>query len=269
MSQRNTTKHLVPELGDIGDQFAHDHAGKGGAQITASAISIVDAGGYYSGTSVESALQTAGAGRTTLETNANNILNLGAASSSLLQMTIATLPGGATLTYNVTSGNEDIINVISSSEIGKIVLHNTTRGTEALISSVDTATNTITLTANVPAGWATTDVITPESQTNTSTIAGGAGKFMDIELQSSGALNQPNIKMELYWIDSGAVGQQLSIHPYETNSNPKRKTKYTNSTTYFVGNVEIPFISNRFCVAFKASGTGTAGLIVRLNGEIS
>lgn len=257
--------HLNPTqiIGLVSGTFTNLHYHSG------SAISIVDEGNFYTGTTVESALQESARGRTILESNANAIYQVNASSASLLVMTIATLPGGAVFTYNITSGNEDILNVASSSQIGKVVLHNTTRGTEALLSSCVVGTNTITLTANVPAGWQVGDTVTPESQTNTSTIAGGAGKFIDVELQSSGALNKANIILEFVVSDTGGAGSQYSLHPYESNANAKRITRNTQSTSNIGDQIELAFISNRFCLAWTASGAGTGTPIVRLAGYIT
>jgi hypothetical protein len=145
------------------------------------------------------------------ETNVNDIFrcdNPGGVSA--FAGTIATLPGGATLTYNVTSGQEGAMVPVSTSQLAKMRLYNTTRGTSALISNCVTGTNTITFTANVPAGWAITDVITIASQT----VSGGGYSWVDLEITSV-LTGKSFVFLNLY-IVSATVGDEVHTHPFET-----------------------------------------------------
>lgn len=147
----------------------------------------------------------------TAETNANDIFrcdNPGGVSA--FAGTIATLPGGATLTYNVTSGQEGAMVPTSTSQLAKMRLYNTTRGTSALIDNCVTGTNTLTLTANVPAGWQVGDVITIASQT----VSGGGFGWVDIEI-TSGPTDKASIFM-FCTIIPGAAGDTIRTHPLAT-----------------------------------------------------
>ena len=112
----------------------------------------------------------------TLDTGAsatNDIYNGTGLSVSDFVATIATLPGGAVLTYNApTSGDEANLVPTSTTQIAKMVLHNTTRSNYGLISNSVPGTNTTTLTEDVPGTWQVGDTITIRSQTNTNVIAG-------------------------------------------------------------------------------------------------
>lgn len=172
--------------------------------------------------------------------------------------TIATLPGGAVLTYTPTGGDEVNLVPSSTSLLAKMVLHNTTRGDSALISNTVVGTNTITLTDTVPAGWATTDVITIRSTTNTATVAGVA-YFIDFEITSTDipALTRA-INATPSVIDSGAANQLIMFHPYEANVGSKRdqaRTQVLGVTAFAWFNM--PIISNRYCMAWLASSSGS------------
>jgi len=147
----------------------------------------------------------------TAETNANDIFRCDSpGGASAFAGTIATLPGGAVLTYSVTSGQEGAMVPTSTSQLAKMRLYNTTRGTSALISNCVTGTNTITLTANVPAGWATTDVITIASQT----VSGGGLGWVDIEITSA-LTGKTSIFCNMQII-SATAGDAFRVHPFTT-----------------------------------------------------
>jgi len=183
--------------------------------------------------------------------------------------TIATLPGGAVLTYGaVTSGTEANIVPTASTQLAKMVLHNTTRSNDALISDVDTGTNTITLTAAVPGDWQVGDTITMRSQTNTTNPTANV-YFADLEITSDADALAQYIVLYIAWRDSGAANLDLTTHPYKTNANSNRRgvklqvaNVYTNTTT-----PPIPLLENRFCMSWAASGAGTANTTVRLAEE--
>jgi hypothetical protein len=162
------------------------------------------------------------AGAAGAETNANDIFRCDSpGGTSAFAGTIATLPGGATLTYNVTTGTEGAMVPVSTSQVGKLRLYNTTRGTSALISNCVTGTNTITLTANVPAGWVLTDVITIASQT----VTGSGQPMVDIEITSGGLLGKTNAFLG-FLVISATVGDRFTLHPFETFSASKYKNVF-------------------------------------------
>jgi hypothetical protein len=178
-------------------------------------------------------------------------------------------PSGTSVVYDtVSSGNENVIDVASAAQVGKIVLHNTTRGDSALIESVDTATNTITLTDTVPGTWANNDDITIRSQTNTAVI-GGSGYFIDIDVSEITDSTTNAIFVDLSGSDSGAAGSRYLIHPFESDS-PSKRVGVTVFVSGIVSRSIIPIgiISQKLCVAWNASGAATGRIIMRLNAEI-
>ena len=186
------------------------------------------------------------------ETNVNNIFRCDSpGGDSSFVGTIATLPGGATLTYNITSGNEGAMVPNSTSHLAKMRLYNTTRGTSALISNCVTGTNTITLTANVPAGWVVGDTITIASQT----VSGGALSWVDLEI-TSGPTNKTSVFMKLQ-CTSSTVGDTLRTHPFSASFST---SKYDTCAVLVSGQTTQVFalvnvITNIFSISW--SGTPT------------
>jgi hypothetical protein len=128
--------------------------------------------------------------------------------------TIATLPGGAVLTYNPVTGSE--LNLVpgTTTAMAKLRLYNTTRGTYALIANCVAATNTITLTANVPAGWTVGDTIDIASPTVTLGFS-----WIDLEL-TAGPYLRSHIAIATY-VQTGTLGNIFGIHPTVAFSAPK------------------------------------------------
>lgn len=205
----------------------------------------------------------------TPNTNTNDLYRGNNLSTSDFVATIATLPGGAVLTYNApTSGDDANLVPVSTSQLAKIVLHNTTRGDEGLISNCVTGTNTVTLTANVPGTWQVGDTITIRSQTNTSTFS-GVSYFVDFEITSGINDDSGYISIFISTTDSGGLVSMVT-HPYEANSTSKRLGINSQVATVlmktFANPIEI--ITSRFCMAWVASGSGTiTRLQLRLVGE--
>jgi hypothetical protein len=203
-------------------------------------------------------------------TNVNSVFKLGAgAANSDFVATIATLPGGAVLTYNApTSGNENCIGVTVASNLGKIVLHNTTRGTEALIASVVVATNTIQLMANVPAGWQVGDTITARSQTNTGTVVAGC-YFFDIDVSEAFAATVAALDVDLVFSDSGAATRVLWSHPYLAYAAPKiRQVTCQAAGVYNQRGAIVALVNQRFTLGWYASGAATAYPVINVFGYL-
>lgn len=199
-------------------------------------------------------------------TNANDIARPASCGLSNFTGTINGTPSGSTLVYTITGGtNEESIKPFSSSQIAKLVLYNTTRGTSLLISSVDIATNTITFTTAVPGAWVNTDVITARSQINT--LGVGSAFFYDHEFAAG---NIPvltrAIDVALGMSDSGGAGQTCGIHPYEAGAASKLTGPTTQSTQFTNSWPAAALINNRITLVWTASGSATALVICRLRG---
>lgn len=190
-------------------------------------------------------------------TNTNALFSATGLSSSGFTGTIATLPGGAVLTYNVVSGNEDTLNPQTSTALGKQRLYNTTRGTHALISSNVVGTNTTTLSANVPAGWVVGDTITTLSPT----IA--TAGFVDIELTTGDFVGKSTVFVSMNTIDTGGAGAIFRLHPFES---PASTAKYLAVTTQSTQRVNImylyPLKSNIISMFWTATGAGTQTIAI-------
>lgn len=229
----------------------------GGIEINAGTVR-----GWY----IDAAGQVVNAGDADAQ-SANDIYSGGSLSDSDFTSTIATLPGGAVLTYGaITTGAEANLVPLATTQLAKMVLHNTTRGTNALISNCVVGTNTITLTANVPAGWVVGDTITIRSTTNTTNPAGGAW-FVDFEI-TSGIVASTNKAWIFFQITDTGGAAFIMTHPYEANVNSKRLSiRYPAAIagSAFTGMLPV-FVSsdNRYCMAWDVSGAATFTLQSRL-----
>lgn len=203
--------------------------------------------------------------------SANDILKISGATDSDWKTTQNGAVAAAVVTYNVAlvSGSEDSIVPTSSSQLGKLVLHNVTKTEEAFISSVNIGANTITVTdAADIVGWADTNVLEVRSQTNTSNRA--AAYFFDIEVTST---DLPTLAVALLaettFTDTGATGSENEVlHPFEANAASKRMphTAQVASIPHDAYLPPIPLIQRRFCNSWIASGAGTATVVLRLRG---
>jgi hypothetical protein len=224
------------DTGHVTNGDSHDHSGGDGGQIAYANLSGLPA----------------------TETQTNNIYRVANSpgGTSAFVGTIATLPGGAptTLTYNITSGQEGAMAVSATTALAKMRLYNTTRGTSALISQCTTGTNTITLTANVPAGWTVGDAITIASQT----VSGGSVDWVDLEITSG-----PTGKTDMFLafqIVSATAGDTVYFHPFESYVSSKQffaQVYAANRTTFIVLPVKV--IGNVFAIGW--TGTPTAVVV--------
>ena len=192
----------------------------------------------------------------------------GGGSDSDFVATIATLPGGAVLTYNApSSGDEKNLVPTATTQYAKMRLYNSTRSTYALISNCVTGTNTLTLTANVPAGWQVGDTITIRSQTNTAVI--GASYFIDFELTGGVAAEARSIGLYVVLQDTGAASELIVFHPWATNAASKQFSFIAQVTAVWAAtaNGPLPLIQRRFCLLWTGSGAGTFFFSTRMQSE--
>lgn len=209
--------------------------------------------------------------RTEIFTNSNDTLRINLLSSTDFVATINGSPSGTSVVYNApSSGSDNTIVPVSSSQAGKIVLYNTTRGTSALISSVVTATKTITLTATFPAGWVSGDTIKAESQTATGAIETGVF-FYDIDLTG---LSLP-ATTRAAWFDWSVSDTATPsgtfyaiLHPYTAVTGAFSVGNFVtalSNTNAFTGKpMYFGIYSGRLCFGVRASGTATSSIILRI-----
>lgn len=197
------------------------------------------------------------------------IINIATASDSDWRSTQNGAPAAAVITYNVglTSGSEDTIVPTTSTALGKLVLHNTTLGEEALIESVNIGANTITVTdADDVSAWVNTNVLVVRSQTNTA--APGGVYFFDIKFEDASVIPTLAVGFGAYisQSDTGAANAIHYIHPWKADAASERQTLRTQvaGIAYNVMTPMIPIIQRRFVTARNASGAGTMNASLRL-----
>lgn len=202
-------------------------------------------------------------------TSTNDVFDINGASDSDWQSTQNGAPAGAVITYNtpLTAGAEDTIVPAAATQLGKLVLHNTTRGEEAFISSVNIVANTITVTdAADVAAWVNGNGLEVRSQTNTDTLAAGI-YFFDVEITSA---EVPALATMLgfnwFYRDTGAANESCVLHPYETGVGSKRFTITGQvANIFFRGYGFASLNQRRFTIAWTASGVGTGRPILKLH----
>lgn len=170
-------------------------------------------------------------------TNSNDIFRVDNAGNSIFTATINGTPSGASVVYTQTGGNDAFLVPVSTSQLAKLRLYNTTRGNYALIETCNISTDTITLTANAPANWANGDTITITSQT----VVSGQN-HVDLEIVS-GVFLDASLGY-IWWTQADAsnlAGITLRIHPFETFVASKNQnfSLTTGNSTFvkLVGNV--------------------------------
>jgi hypothetical protein len=180
-------------------------------------------------------------------------------------------PSGTSVIYDtITAGTEDVLVPSNTGQLAKLVLHNTTRGDSAYIADCDTTTNTITLTANAPAGWADNDDITVRSQTNTDTI--NSCRFMDLYVSDTTVVPDLTYAIDVAFhnlVDTGAAQQFAYLHPFEAGVTSKRLRAGSlggASLMQAEASVPVPLINRRFQLLADASGSATMSHTLRLRG---
>jgi hypothetical protein len=168
--------------------------------------------------------------------------------------TIASV-SGSTLVYNApSSGNEASIKPTSSSQLAKLRIYNTSNAPVdyLLVSSVDTATNTITFTSAVPGTWTAGETITSRSQTNTDTTS--SAYFQDIEI-TSGCTDKNALIFNTAIIDTAGAGKVFAIHPFETYTAAKVTQTVTQTTSALNGLALTKITNNTFCIRWTSGGS--------------
>lgn len=206
-------------------------------------------------------------------TSSNAVLNhnVAVSDSDFVALINAGGSGGLTATnvpYDTVSSGAAINLDVVSGNIGKLVLHNTTRGTSALVSTATTASSFITLVSPGQTGWADNDSITLRSQTNTATVA---GRFFDVDVSQSTEIPVAACALvgSAVMTDSGGASN-VRFHPYEADATAKRMgaTSPSAGVGATIPIVGLPLIGRKFCAEWDASGAGTLTRNFRLLGWI-
>lgn len=175
---------------------------------------------------------------------------------------------GTIIPYStVTTGNEAAIKPTANTQYGKLVLYNSTRSNSALIDSVDTSTDTITLVSAAPANWAAGDSITIRSTTNTDVLS--SAYYTDIDLSSAAntliPANAVSFSGEVIITDTGAVGSKFQRHPYSSFvSSMQTGLAVQNTSTEVGGWAEFPLIDRKFCIRNTSSGGTNTSISIKV-----
>lgn len=180
--------------------------------------------------------------------------------------------GGLTSTNvpydTISSGAEDVIVPANQggSELGRMRLYNSTRGTYRLITAVDTSLNKITTVASTDS-WADNDDITIRSQTCN---PGSVPYMIDVDLsqQSEIPLLARTLEVQVLKQEtSTTANRSLRLHPWETYVAEKQIVTFAQAQNSFMGNgFSIGLITQRFCWSWNAGGTGTGTQLVQCVG---
>lgn len=199
------------------------------------------------------------------ETNSADIFRCNSSGASTFSGTIAS-KAGANVVYNAGfSGNENALVAANTNQLAKLRLYNTTRGTSALISTCTTATNTITLTDTVPAGWTAGDTITIASQT----VSGGGFNWVDLEI-TGGPLGATSMFFNITAADTTGTNIGLRLHPLATFGNGKVSKILTQVVNVSNDNLAlVPITGNIFSASWEAGGAASMTIIIRMAGYIS
>jgi hypothetical protein len=176
-------------------------------------------------------------------------------------------PSGSSVTYDTVTGNENSIvpQNYGGDELGKLVLHNTTRGDSAKIQAVNTTTNVITLTTNVPSDWRDNDDI----RVNSLTCAWPTPPpyFFDVDLSGFLPATAHVIALIVSVYDSGGVGA-VYISPYETYGTGKLSIARSQGAGLLFQDIFflVPVVSQKICVWIDATGAATAQISIKVAG---
>lgn len=201
-------------------------------------------------------------------TKSTDILRINAMASSDFVATINGAPTGTTLTYNApSSGAENTIVPASASEVGNLVCFNTTRGTSALVDSVNTGTNVITFVTAPPTGSANGDTITFRSQTDSAALQAGIYKY-EIDLTGVGLVNTRAIALSCQAHDTGTISGNTFAFVHKLSAS----VAFASGISWIAdwAHIIIPavdVINNKIMFAVGASGASSMNyFILRLNG---
>jgi len=117
------------------------------------------------------------------------------------------------------------------------------------MTAVNTGTNTITFSANVPATWQVGDTITIASLT-----AGSGFTFADIEIVS-GPIGKAGMLLSLY-VNTATAGDFIGIHPTETYAASKFFAFPASTAGAYKQMAAVPIINNVFSITWTMAGNG-------------
>jgi len=163
-------------------------------------------------------------------------------------------PSATSVVYDGETNENNLKGLTSGASYwGRFILHNTTRGNSRKIVSFNEATNTIP-TESSEDDWANNDVITLQSQTNT-TVG-----YIDVDLSAEIGSNVVAVLLFASILDSSAapqVNRGFFFHPYSAYDSGKRFWTFaalaSEATT---AQFWLPVISQKITVWFREMTNG-------------
>lgn len=168
----------------------------------------------------------------------------------------------------VTTATGSLANITPAnitSELGKIILYNTTRGNSALIASIAGANITF---VSIPANWQNGDALTAQD-----TTIGSGMRGIDMSGQTEVPTTAVALVINITASDSlmTTTSVNVAVHPYETFANSKNVFARPEVATAFTSLItpDLPLIGMKFGLNNLTSGAAaTEVIIVRVNGWI-
>lgn len=196
--------------------------------------------------------------------SSNVIYRCNSHSASIFVATLNGAPSATSFVYNTpSSGNADVLVPSASTELAKLMIYNSTRGTYRLVTACNTGTKTVT-NVSVTDSWASGDTITVANATVGDALTERVVGF-DLSQQTEIPLLARSVVLNTLASDTGAAGQVRQFHPYEAYSAAKLiNDSNTQGTAQIYSNTPVPLIDQKFGKRELASGTGTKLTILKI-----
>jgi hypothetical protein len=198
--------------------------------------------------------------------NASGPINVaGPVSDTLWTGTINGAPSATSVVLTTATGA--LVNwALSSTDLLKVRLRNTTRNTYRVVTSLNVGTATAT-TVSTSDAWANLDNVTIESAT---CVSGLGNKFVDLDLTQFTVLPRTarSLILMVFFRDTAAAGQGFGfLHPFTTyNSLTQHGIASIPGNFGTSVQVEVPLYDEALCYSIDATGATTASLFSRYNG---
>ena len=200
------------------------------------------------------------------QTNAEEALRIDLGSDTLWTGSVEVDEGtlSATQVPVVTAtGALDSFAPAGASQLFKVLLHNTTRGTSRKVTA---RSGNVLTTESSSDSWADEDLLTAQSQTNTNSDNG----HVWIDLDGSGYFSE--LDVGVYVIGTGtALGTTYGIqyHPFEAFAQSKVAAYYGNAAGFTSTHFHFqPLIGRKMCLKVDANGAASNYTVLRLLGTL-
>lgn len=189
-------------------------------------------------------------------------------STSRFEALINGAPTATVVVYDtISAGAENLLTTsFGASELGRLLLWNSTRSTGRLVVDVVLGTNTITTVSSSDA-WADNDAITLES---VNVVSGTTQKVIEVDLSQQSIIPTTAriLHVSIIIVDTAASMNEY-LHPIETYANSKAQPVFRTQVANVALDMaygEVQLIGRRFGWASTANGAGTKQTYMNLTG---